>query len=384
MLVFVAWQITQTLPYFSTYGVDTLRDASVWGYSAFAWIVAALVIRLDRSLDEVIRRFKAFAGWYVFLGAPCALATQYYSAHLPSWPGTSVTIPGLKCGDLCVHLAGITALLVSGLAPRKYWWLVPIILGAMMGGAVNRGGLLATGVSLMVIVALTLRPERMYALGFAGVTLIVLLVVLDPQIPIPVRSDRTVSFAQVLDNIRSIGNDEEDVGGTKQWRLKWWNQILGYTVYGDYFWTGKGYGINLATSDRMAADASLRSPHNSHLTLLARSGVPGFLLWALLQIAWLAAMLRSFARARVLRLYWWSSLFAWLVAYWAAFMTNAAFDVALEGPMLAIPFWTVFGLGWGGTIAFHRHVRARRAVRHVGFGMLRTAPGLTQQGGAHA
>jgi hypothetical protein len=363
MLGFVAWQMVCTVPYLPTYRIDTPRDASIWGYGAFAWIVAALVLRLDGIIEQVVRWFGTFAGFYVFLGPVCAVATQYYFAVLPSLPGPSVTVPSLKCGDLCVHLAGITAFLLSGLSARKYWWLLPIAVGVIAGGSVGRGGLLAFGISITIATALTLRQERVFAAGFALVSLIALLLAFDPEISIPGRADRKISVSQVLDNVSSIGSDNEDVGGTKRWRLNWWDQIIGYTVYGEYFWTGKGYGINLAVSDRIAADVSLRSPHNSHLTLLARSGVPGFLLWAVVQLAWLATMLSAFVRARVLGLRAWSGLFCWLVAYWAAFMVDAAFDVALEGPMLAIPFWSVVGFGWGATIVFLRRTRPNRAQR---------------------
>ncbi len=45
------------------------------------------------------------------------------------------------------------------------------------------------------------------------------------------------------------------------------------------------------------ADNSLRSPHNGHLTILARTGVPGFALWAGMQLAWAAGVFDAFVRA---------------------------------------------------------------------------------------
>lgn len=384
LLVFAAWQMVCTAPYLTTYRIDTPRDASIWGYGAFAWIVAALVLRLDGMIEQAVRWFGTFAGFYIFLGPVCAVATQYYFAFLPSLPGPSVTVPSLKCGDLCVHLAGIAAFLLSGLSARKYWWLLPIAAGVIAGGSVGRGGLLAFGVSITMATAMTLRPERVFAAGFAVVCLIVLLLAFDPEISIPGRADRKISASQILDNVSSIGNDNEDVGGTKRWRLNWWDQIIGYTVYGEYFWTGKGYGVNLAVSDHVAADVALRSPHNSHLTFLARSGVPGFLLWVVVQLAWLATMLSAFVRARVLGLRAWSGLFCWLIAYWAAFMIDAAFDVALEGPMLAIPFWSVVGFGWGATILFRRRTRANRSQWRVRYRIaigLETGAGRERESG---
>jgi hypothetical protein len=58
-------------------------------------------------------------------------------------------------------------------------------------------------------------------------------------------------------------------------------------------------------------------------------------------------------------------MFIWLLAYWLAFMINAAFDVSLEGPTCGIPFWTIFGLGWGGYFRFRQVVGATSVSRHV-------------------
>src|SRR5207245_8732536 len=101
--------------------------------------------------------------------------------------------------------------------------------------------------------------------------------------------ERQIGPGQLLENITGAfsetGNDALD--GTREWRMKFWTTIIDYTIFGSYFWTGKGYGINLADDAGLqAADPPTRSPENSHLTLLARSGVPGFSLWVVLQLTW--------------------------------------------------------------------------------------------------
>ncbi|MEI9814155.1 MAG: hypothetical protein WDO18_16585 [Acidobacteriota bacterium] len=101
-------------------------------------------------------------------------------------------------------------------------------------------------------------------------------------------------------------------------------------------------------------DEPLRSPHNSHLTFLARSGVPGFIFWVLIQGTWFCMMLRGVFASFPDGFALWPGLFAWLSAYWIAFTVSASFDVFLEGPMAAIPFWSLFGLGWGSYILFKR------------------------------
>ena len=128
--------------------------------------------------------------------------------------------------------------------------------------------------------------------------------------------------------------------------MQWWTDIVNYTVHGRYFWGGKGYGINLADDDGyQVGDGTLRSPHNVHMTILARSGVVGIALWAAVQLTLGFAIGWAHLRARRRGDGQWASLFLFLGCYWAAFLINASFDVFLEGPMGGIWFWTVFGTG---------------------------------------
>jgi O-antigen ligase len=172
-----------------------------------------------------------------------------------------------------------------------------------------------------------------------------------------------ISFEHMVSNLQSISSDEgntQDHTGTRQWRLDWWDEIIGYTFGGDYFWTGKGYGINLANDDgfQVEEDESLRSPHNGHLTMLARGGVPGLFLWVLAQLSWALGMLGGYQQSRLKGERRWASLFLFLLAYWVAFMVNAGFDVALEGPMAGIWFWTIYGVGLAAMWIYRCHPEA--------------------------
>lgn len=135
--------------------------------------------------------------------------------------------------------------------------------------------------------------------------------------------------------------------GTRAFRLAWWTKIVDYTVFGPYFWTGKGFGVNLADDDgfQPTADRSLRAPHNSHITALARMGVPGFVLWVLLQGAFAIGLLRSILAHRRNSEPNVAAVGAWILVYWTATMINTSFDPYLEGPQGGIWFWTLFGLG---------------------------------------
>jgi hypothetical protein len=361
LIALAGWSLLRTIPYINEFGEDAARDAALWGYSGFAVICGALTLRQSGILPEAVRRYARFVPWYIFLGPISAVVTASLGNRLPVWPGTDAGIPDLKSGDLCVHLAGAACFVLSGLPGARTWWLVPIFGGAIAAGGINRGGLLAfiTAAALVLLLERRLKktPLVLGALAIAASAFLII----DPHIQLPGRS-REISSRQIAQNLISIGSDrtEADLSGTKQWRLDWWNRIVDYTIFGDYFWTGKGYGVNLATSDGIDIDTPLRSPHNSHLTFLARSGVPGFVLWATLQLTWAALILSSQLRAKRIGEHAWASLFAWILGYWAAFMVNASFDVSFEGPMSAVPFWMIFGLGWGAHIVFKRQTAALR------------------------
>ena len=120
------------------------------------------------------------------------------------------------------------------------------------------------------------------------------------EIEIDTGQERIVSFEQLTTNVKSIFGGAEGFSGegSKMWRIMWWQKIIDYTIFGEYFWTGKGFGINLADDDgfQVLADSALRSPHNGHLTFLARAGVPGFFLWIGLQFSFVLSLWKSYRR----------------------------------------------------------------------------------------
>jgi len=368
MACFFVWQALRTLPYLDTFGVDALRDGATWGYSLFAWVIAALVLALPKLPETGLRRYPSFGTVFMFAGPAAVLATRYLPEYLPAWPGTAVTIPFVKYGDLCTHMAGACAFVLAGLNRAKSWWLFPGLCGFLIGITGSRGGGIAFLGALAVVAFLRFRPQKLIALATAVGIVGAAFCALDLHVPIPGTS-REISSEQIVYNLASISPNstgEGELEATRRWRLEWWNRILEYTLHGPYFWTGKGYGINLTIDDGIQTSPDgpqpLRSPHNSHLTFLARSGVPGFVLWSLVQLIWATLVLRAYFRARSVGWVRWSALFLWLLAYWTAFMINAAFDVSFEGPMSGIPFWTVFGFGWGTQVLLNHKFRNRVPV----------------------
>lgn len=352
MLVFMFLGLFATLPHLATYGADALRDAVIWGYAVIALAVAWLVRR--HHLETMVRWYGLLLVPLIIWG-PLVLALKaILGFDFPDYPWSGMAMVDVKPGDTAVHLAGIAAFILTGL------WMKRSALSAITEGLVwaiwfagfvvaaswNRGGLLAATTAITTM--LVLRPDRRMFIPFLSVILVIVpFILVDPSVE--VWAEREISVDQVVTNLTSItgGSESTRLDGTREWRLNWWSTIIDYTVRGEYFWSGKGFGINLRTDDlpHATGESNLRSPHSSHMTVLARMGVPGAVAWIALQSAFalmmVTAIYRSYGRGdqRI------TAILVTIFVYWIAMMINSSFDVYFEGPQGGIWFWAVIGLG---------------------------------------
>ncbi len=346
LVLFIVWGILNTLPYVRAYGVDALRDAVLWGYGLFAIVVVAVLLAHPDRIRRFIIRYRVFALVFA-LGASAIQALSELTNGGFTLPGAPSPILSAKAGDMMVHLTGVVAFTIIGFTNRKPLILILAGLDSLLIMVSNRGGM----VSFFLAIALlaTLRPPRFrWTPAFYTIAVgAIMIVMIDPVIKLDDR--RTASLEQIQENFESLSFNARatQLESTKAWRISWWTDITEYTVFGKYFFTGKGYGINLANADgyQVNEDESLRAPHNVHMSFLARSGVPGAAIWLVFIVWWFLAMYRAARRARRKCHEMWFGLFAFFLTYWTAFVINATFDVFLEGPMGGIWFWCLTGVG---------------------------------------
>ncbi|MEM9419652.1 MAG: O-antigen ligase family protein [Planctomycetota bacterium] len=362
ILLLLGWGLMRTVPFLGRWKLDAIRDFMLLGYMATALMVAAVVMSQPMLLPWLLSKYQVFAKVFLLVMPPLWLADQILGENMPSWPWADhVGIITLKPGDMPVHLGGIAALSILGLFRGKslvWMGLLCMLLGVT--GAISRGGLVAF--SLAYGIAFLMRPKSAWATRLVVVMTIVvtLAAVSDISIKVPGR-EREFSAQQLLLNVITVvdnGDAAGDLDDTKTWRLDWWDTIYDYTFFGEYFWNGKGFGVNLANDDGFQVwldTESLRSPHNGHLNVLARTGVPGFVIWCSIMIAWCWMMLSAYLQARQRRENNWAMFFVLLVAYWTALTFNASVDVYFEGPMGGVWFWAVTGLGLGSVWVFRRY-----------------------------
>lgn len=367
LAVLMAWVVMRTLPGVGQFGVVALRDAVLVGYGLFAFVVIALLVERPARVSLVVRAYGGFARWYVLLGTPAFYLALKFWTYLPLWPVSQAPLIAVRPGEIAVHLAGAAAYTLAGFRRATLPWVVMVVLGIVVISP-SRGATLACVVPIAAAIVLSGRTASFTPYLLVGACLFTLGYGLD--LSVPLEGGRSMGPRQLVNNFISIAgrSDEANMDGTKAWRLAWWAAIQDYTLHGPYFWTGKGFGESLAEIDGFMVGEEmggppLRSPHNAHFTVLARAGVPGLALWAATCLAWLATLGHAMLVARRRNEPQWAGLFIWLSCYLAAILIDASFDVALEGPMLGVWFWCLFGFGIGSAMAYRASLHTAEAWR---------------------
>lgn len=356
LFLFMGWGLLRTLPYWPVYHFDAIRDAALWYYGLFALIFSVI---LDKKfLLLVIKWYQRFIPYFLFWAPVALVLGEAFASHMPRSLDGETSFLVYNPGDYLVTLGGIAAFELTGIASvtgvgswlksTLFWplWMI----NALMAGALTRGGLVAASVAAGLAYVLHPTKRIMSAVLIGGVLLCLLLIV-NPTIKVP-GAARTISVGSLARSVTSIvdsSSSRTDVGAlqsNKTWRLVWWQGIINNTIHGQYFWSGQGFGINLATAYGVGGpDTLLRSPHNVNMTVLARMGVPGLALWAALILSIGGMFTRNIVLARRHNQPFWAGVQVWLLAYWLAAFIDGSFDVFIEGPQGGILFWTIIGFG---------------------------------------
>jgi hypothetical protein len=282
--------------------------------------------------------------------------TKYWLGEIPRVFGPGIPIVEIQASAVGTHLAGAAVFVLIGYRKVLPLWVFIWFGTLAMMGATNRGATLAALLPVAFALLMLGRLRMMLITLVAVVSIFAVILAVESSFiqheEARDSNERPISARQILENAKSlVGQSGQQTEGTKQWRLDWWDVIIEDTLHGSNFWTGRGFGLNLADADGFGGtnDTStpLRSPHNAHMTLLARAGVPGLLLWWLLLISWAGMLLKAMLVARARGHKQWADLFLWPLCYGTSIVINATFDVTLEGPMQGIWFWCLFGFGIG-------------------------------------
>ena len=358
LAVFFLWGFIRFLPGLRTYGVYAVRDFALVYYCLFAFFIAAALERSPDILERLIIQLNRFVPW-LLLWLPVGVILGRFVAAGPRVPFTAIPVVTHKPGDAAV--AALVALGSLWLFPagrsarsRGLWSVVALLVIALVATQ-NRGGLLAAAVGIAV--GLAFFADRMRLIRWAVVVAAVMIglgTLLSLQIAGNNNSQgRAFSASQLFANVASIAGAHEsgNQNGTVQGRLVLWSATLDKQRSDDRLVYGYGFGTNLAylaggeiASGSLNSDP-LRSPHNSHLDVLARLGIIGASLWIVLWVAWYSRLITGCRRLAQRALYTRRRVAVLCLMVVTASLVGSFFDPSLEGAEAAVLLWVPFGIG---------------------------------------
>jgi hypothetical protein len=283
--------------------------------------------------------------WFPFV-ALLNFILQYFVPFFETvTPFGGIPILLYKNGDMGVQLLISTLLLLYSFENKTLKWRVllslVIALDFLILASYSRSGIVAFLASMLCFIYFNKDIQLQSRVRLLIKYLPIILLIVTPiYINIKVAENfqgRSVGFEQIKNNFSSIVGGTTDATSENNvvWRLVWWAKIIDYSLSSPNFFIGKGLGMNLATDDDIITlDDSLRSPHNFHLNIMSRFGVLIFMIWMYFLIQLLKPLFKKQLQGKRLL----------IGCILLAFLLNASFDVFLEGPMGAFPFWTWMGL----------------------------------------
>ena len=321
--------------------LNVLRDSLSFQYAWFAFIIYFLKNEHDFIWKKIILIYK----WVPLVLLLNFILFYFVFLYLPPiniFGNQNIII--YKNGDKSVHLLISTILMFLYTEKYSRSWLIAntilIVINFLILLAFTRSGSVAYILALFSFFFFSkekiLNESVRKLLKFVPIIMIIgmgLFVAIDIQGD---AQGRTISLSQITDNFSSIvsTNIDGNLAENKVWRLIWWAKLVNESFTLQHFFVGKGLGMSLAGNDILNTDDNLRSPHNFHLTILARFGYFVFIIWAI----WLVSLFKPLFTRKL------EGKTLAITSILLAFIINGSFDVFFEGPMGAFPFWTFVGL----------------------------------------
>lgn len=342
ILFFIIISFIYILRGFTRYDIiDLIRDSFIFQYGWFVFILFLFKEKLEIIWETLFFIYK----WFPFV-ALLNFILQYFVPFFETvTPFGGIPILLYKNGDMGVQLLISTLLLLYSFENKTLKWRVllslVIALDFLILASYSRSGIVAFLASMLCFIYFNKDIQLQSRVRLLIKYLPIILLVVTPiYINIKVAENfqgRAVGLEQIKNNFSSIVGGTTDATSENNvvWRLVWWAKIIDYSLTSPNFFIGKGLGMNLATDDDIITlDDSLRSPHNFHLNIMSRFGVLIFMIWTYFLIQLLRPLFKKQLQGKRLL----------IGCILLAFLLNASFDVFLEGPMGAFPFWTWLGL----------------------------------------
>lgn len=322
------------------YGLEALRDSMLVFYSVAAWLVVALV-RDFAQFQKILR----WAWGVCMMALALFLVMKAGWLPMPEKGGPNMMMVGMGFVGLVayqvmdqaartrtLYLLDILLLLVLLLQSRAAWVATAVSIGFI-------------GFAAWCMGRLPLVRQLAWRWGWVltGLAVVGALVV-------PIPRDVVDTAARKLAGIVRYEANQDTPSANALWRVLVWRDMRDEIIREP--WLGVGFGKPFFSKRAEAMGGYVypgMDPHNSHLAVAYRMGLPGLTAHAALI---LGTLLRGLVvLRRVADPSWRAPAMAVLSALVFA-TVFATFTVVLEGPFYGLPFWLVLGAAlWLGTAA---------------------------------
>jgi len=177
--------------------------------------------------------------------------------------------------------------------------------------------------------------------GIAGLSLLVVLLFSGQGASLDsFLSEFTTTFSPQLKYDPGRPSEENFANRNVHWRIMVWEKAFNELSKNPLF--GIGFGEKFISPRPRFPSYRFKNidPHNSYINLLMRTGLVGFFLFALPHFLILRRVFTVLRRGSDSH---WRTLRPWLLIF-AGISVLALFNVVLENPFGAIPYWFVFGI----------------------------------------
>lgn len=331
---------------FPEYRFLALRDFATVYYAGFFYVAQSMAedVRVRRflrtcllagvlTIPVVFSLFQAFPEFF--------LSTLVVRSAPLIYIKSDVALPMAAAGIFLLHFDPLVS---------RRWWVSALAVAIVLFVFSSNSRAAQAGV-LVVDAWLLVRGSRvpwLHAGALATAGLLLAAVAFSGQVPWAEKKlqssvERALSVTDFSGRRAYKAEDLGDKGDNNRFRLVWWRAVARETLEQNPVF-GLGFGYDLARGFVMEYEAGLgedfaaRSPHNIVFTLFGRLGLVGVATAGVVMIAMVRAAERSRQTGDDERLGLWCMAGVLAVA--------ACFGVVLEGPMGALPFWTLAGIAY--------------------------------------
>lgn len=328
------------------HGIFAARDAThlmeVW------WVVVLIYVCERVDFEEFIKK--------LLLILTVVLAVKMLTLSIPGIE--AITIKGVQ-GEIpllmnrspaFIAVEILLASYMTGLYRNRFLlFLLPLSLIFFLKRA-----LIVGIVSILALFVILMKMPPRLLVNIAGMFLGVILVLfvvsqmefLDKYTTKGVKNLRPDRIAMYIYSATGEAASEDFEGaaaGTSQ-RLNWFNTNIDRAMASDkVFLAGQGFGMLLTD---FKAKNPVREPHNSYLSVFARTGLIGFILWATFHLWLNVSSFRLLFLSRVEKLredFMLRTLFTFFISMSGMYLFSLV-ECGFEVPSTCIPFYFIVGI----------------------------------------